>query len=675
MVQTRDHNGLIHSDSIHTYTQHGGAGSRRKGIHILKHRLLTLCLLLTLVLASVGMAYAQDPTDFPDRDGDGVLDDYDACPDQAGNYYGCPDGVNPPDGDADGQPDVADNCPTVFGEPYYSGCPDSDGDGVDDFYDNCPTTPGFTQNNGCTLDVPPDWDRDGVINANDYCPYEAGPAESDGCPDIYLGDTDGDGVIDYKDVCRDEAGDPNNSGCPAGVTPDFDYDGVGDAVDLCPRESGSPANNGCLADRDGDLIDDANDGCPDQQGDGANFGCPAGVAAPDSDGDGMIDIYDRCPSEAGVNGLDCPDRDGDGVADLDDQCPDTLGEPALAGCERISQVTLPGNRAVIGTSNAAALSEVGSLRMPVRMVQVSRNGWMAVQSYGTDPMAIFDLNLPTVTAINVLESQGGNMAMSANGQVIVDTLYDNVTFEPALTIWDVPNSMGLHYLPLGTSEASYISDLSVAPDGSRFVTTNGVQYFGPTLESYSVRVWDVASGTVAYEINDTAIMVQVAYSPDGQRLAIGTLDDIRIVDANNGTVLMTLAGGTNGFGSFDTMTFNADGTRLASAVGNGVRVYDLTTGSELYAAEVMSATPWDTVNSLAFSPDGSLLVASVGPFVDGPQPAGMNLAVVLLDAATGARVGALEFLPAFPSSVTFNADGTLLIFADYGGVHFYGVAQ
>lgn len=65
-------------------------------------------------------------------------------------------------------------------------------------------------------------------------------------------------------------------------------------------------------------------------------GCPAGVdgaRCKDSDGDGRIDAFDRCPSEAGASpGDGCPDGDGDVVLDPDDACPRTRGEVGRFGC-------------------------------------------------------------------------------------------------------------------------------------------------------------------------------------------------------------------------------------------------------------------------------------------------------------------------------------------------------
>ena len=133
-----------------------------------------------------------------DRDRDGVLDQDDACPDQAGmktsdpKTNGCP---APKDRDSDGVVDDSDACPDVAGEkttdPLTNGCPaDRDKDTVPDNVDACPDTPGVKADdpklNGC----PSDRDKDLVIDAEDACPDNPGPKDSDpkknGCPAVRI---------------------------------------------------------------------------------------------------------------------------------------------------------------------------------------------------------------------------------------------------------------------------------------------------------------------------------------------------------------------------------------------------------------------------------------------------------------------------------------------------------
>jgi len=130
-----------------------------------------------------------------DRDGDGLFDDEDQCPE------------NPED--KDGFED-ADGCPD----------PDNDKDGVPDVSDKCPTFPedkdGFRDLDGCP---DPDNDRDKVLDVNDQCPNVPedldGIQDADGCPEE---DSDTDGIPDIQDRCPEEKetinGIDDDDGCP-----------------------------------------------------------------------------------------------------------------------------------------------------------------------------------------------------------------------------------------------------------------------------------------------------------------------------------------------------------------------------------------------------------------------------------------------------------------------------
>jgi hypothetical protein len=151
------------------------------------------------------------PQPEPDRDGDGIVDVLDRCPDQPEDRDGwededgCPDADN----DRDQLPDAQDRCPNEP-EDYdqfadEDGCPDddNDGDGVRDGFDSCPLTPedrdGDRDEDGCPDD---DRDRDGVPDAMDECPDDPedtdGLADEDGCPED---DADQDGILDEEDDC------------------------------------------------------------------------------------------------------------------------------------------------------------------------------------------------------------------------------------------------------------------------------------------------------------------------------------------------------------------------------------------------------------------------------------------------------------------------------------------
>ena len=151
---------------------------------------------------------------------------------------------------------------------------DRDGDGLRDDVDECPDEPedfdDFSDSDGCP---DPDNDRDGILDVDDECPLvpedRDGDADSDGCPEGGEGDRDGDGILDVDDACPDEAEDldgwQDQDGCP---DDDNDGDRILDVDDLCPDDAedadGWEDANGCPdPDNDDDRILDVDDDCDD----------------------------------------------------------------------------------------------------------------------------------------------------------------------------------------------------------------------------------------------------------------------------------------------------------------------------------------------------------------------------------------------------------------------------
>jgi OOP family OmpA-OmpF porin len=135
------------------------------------------------------------PPEPGDRDGDGIVDPDDGCPDEAEDLDGVEDEDGCPeaeDRDADGLRDARDLCPLeaedVDGYLDQDGCPEADDDldGLLDAADRCPRDPedreGFQDDDGCP---DPDNDGDGIPDVADACPNEPGPADEQGCPRVY----------------------------------------------------------------------------------------------------------------------------------------------------------------------------------------------------------------------------------------------------------------------------------------------------------------------------------------------------------------------------------------------------------------------------------------------------------------------------------------------------------
>lgn len=117
---------------------------------------------------------------------------------------------------------------------------------------------------------------------------------------------------------------------------DTDGDGIIDSLDKCPTVPGLAKYDGCpIPDTDKDGINDEEDKCPTVPGLAKYQGCPI----PDTDKDGINDEEDKCPTVPGVKeyqGCPVPDRDKDGIPDDQDKCPDVPGVASQQGCPEIT---------------------------------------------------------------------------------------------------------------------------------------------------------------------------------------------------------------------------------------------------------------------------------------------------------------------------------------------------
>lgn len=149
-----------------------------------------------------------------------------------------------------------------------------------------------------------DDDDGGDPDPTDQCPDDPQKTEPGICgcgvPDI---DSDGDGVPDCLDGCPDDPNKTEPGDCGCGV-PDIDSDGDGvpDCLDGCPNDANKTAPGVCGCNNPDLVADDGTiyciDLCPDDPDKFAPGVCGCGVPDIDSDGDGIPDCIDPCPTSA-----------------------------------------------------------------------------------------------------------------------------------------------------------------------------------------------------------------------------------------------------------------------------------------------------------------------------------------------------------------------------------------
>jgi WD40 repeat protein len=133
----------------------------------------------------------------------------------------------------------------------------------------------------------------------------------------------------------------------------------------------------------------------------------------------------------------------------------------------------------------------------------------------------------------------------------------------------------------------------------------------------------------------------VAFSPDGKRIASGSLDStVKVWDSSTGQELLSLMGHTKGISS---VAFSPDGKRIASgSLDSTVKVWDSSTGRELLLLKGYT----NGVSSVAFSPDGKLVLTGNG-----------DRTAKVWDAEMGQEVLSLKGHTKEVRSVAFSPDG------------------
>lgn len=211
-------------------------------------------------------------------------------------------------------------------------------------------------------------------------------------------------------------------------------------------------------------------------------------------------------------------------------------------------------------------------------------------------------------------------------------------------IWRAETGELVHALSGEPDTVGY--DIAFSPDGKRLAASWMSQ----------VSVWDAVSGELLLRLPGQVVGMgttdRLAFSPDSARLAVANMDgQPKVFDATNGRVLLALAGHE---GVTDGLTYSPDGKRLATGDNAGVvKIWDAAGGQELATLEHGG---W--VHGLAFSPDGRHLAA-----------AGEDGRLVVWDTKTGATILGLPTRSGL-YDVTYTPDGQRLV-----SVHQEGAAM
>jgi WD40 repeat protein len=146
-------------------------------------------------------------------------------------------------------------------------------------------------------------------------------------------------------------------------------------------------------------------------------------------------------------------------------------------------------------------------------------------------------------------------------------------------------------------------DVAYSPDGKRIATAS---------MDDTVKFWSARDGHAAVALRTRGgIMGGLTFSPNGRQVAGGSTlasSDVVVLDAATGAEVQSFKGHEK---QITAVAYAPDGKRLASvSIDNTVRVWDIATGHAVHTLRLSSkATAGTVTEGLAFSSDGKRLAA------------------------------------------------------------------
>ncbi|KAJ5091223.1 WD-repeat protein [Penicillium alfredii] len=181
--------------------------------------------------------------------------------------------------------------------------------------------------------------------------------------------------------------------------------------------------------------------------------------------------------------------------------------------------------------------------------------------------------------------------------------------------------------------SSRITQVACSPEGTIVASS---------ARDKTIRLWHTVTGTEQHVLPCDRYS-QIAFSSDGGLIAFTLDKTIQIWNVAQGTQQHTLRGHTN---RVNTVAFSPDGSLLASgAQDQSIRLWNVSTGAEQRRLKGHT----DDVNAVVFSPDGSLLAS-----------ASFERNIRLWNVATGSEKRAPKFYLGSFETLAFRPDGKLL---------------
>ena len=252
----------------------------------------------------------------------------------------------------------------------------------------------------------------------------------------------------------------------------------------------------------------------------------------------------------------------------------------------------------------------------------------------------------------------GSVAFSPDGNTIVSCGGNNIH------LWDSGTNQFLKTL-IGHTES--VNRVVFSPDGETIVSVS---------DDGTIRLWNVHTRKHLKTLMAHADSVNsVVFSSDGETIASAGNDrTIRLWNANTGELLKTLTGHIENVNTVafspDGKTIASGSGKLVylggredsgTCVGQEIRLWNANTG-ELIKTLIGHTS---VVNSVVFSPDGNTIASGSGHLMGYEGVASAGEEVRLWNAHTGELIKTLTEHKEVVSSVAFSPDGNLIVSGDW----------
>ncbi len=240
-----------------------------------------------------------------------------------------------------------------------------------------------------------------------------------------------------------------------------------------------------------------------------------------------------------------------------------------------------------------------------------------------------------------------SVAFSPDGNILASASRDRT-----IKLWDVVNNEELVTL---SGHTSAVSSVAFSPDGNILASASCGSVENYNCINGEIKLWDmITSEELVTFSGHTKTIFSVAFSPDGNTLASGSVDrTIKLWDVVNNEELVTLSGHADWINS---VAFSPDGNILASSSDDRtIKLWDVVNNEEL----VTLSRHTSIVNSVAFSPDGTTLASASCAKLHGSGSC-IEGEIMLWDVATGQERVTLRGHSDGINSVAFSPDGTTL---------------